>query len=481
MAFHHTAQGLASLGRRGDDTLLHINKDELAGLEALLGPVTTNPETGMPEAFQWWELAAGLVAGVATMGLGSLAAGAIEGGLAAAEAGAAAETVATAAPVAETVKDTAIAANTVKDAAIAANTAKDVATVANAAKDVAAAEPLLTSGEEALVQGIGQQTGQKAGEVVAQQAANQVASAAPQTFAEGASQGMADTASAWTNPANYNFANAAKYGPMAMTIGGAEVAAAEAPGQRKAAQAQAQGTADMWNQQIQSNMGVLGYKGDPGQFYVGPEGVLQGTTPKIFTGGFGMAEGGLAALGNVQGVPVQVKVPEQDADTVEHGLSSLGQQGFANGGYANTQPFNPQQFYPQSQIRSAQPYAAAGNTGVVNTLAHGPSFNRGGYAKGHFLDGPGDGMSDDIPANIDGAEPVKLADGEFIIPADVVSILGNGSSKAGSQVLQQGLAAIRKAGTGNSQQVKQDAGRLAFERVVKSAGKRKRANSKRSA
>jgi hypothetical protein len=302
----------------------------------------------------------------------------------------------------------------------------------------------------------------------------------PQTFAEGAAQGMADAASAWTNPANYTFANAAKYGPMAMTIGSAEVAAMEAPGQRRAAQKQAQDTADMWNEQIQNNMGVLGYKGDPGQFYVGQDGILQGTTPKIFTGGFGMAEGGLAVLGNVQGTPVQVRVPEQDADTVEHGLRSLGQQGFANGGYTNTQPFNPQQFHPQSQIPSAQPYGAAAPTSVIDTLHEGASFGRGGYAKGHFLDGPGDGMSDDIPANIDGAEPVKLADGEFIIPADVVSILGNGSSKAGAKVLQEGLAAIRQAGTGNHQQVKQDAGRMAFERVVKKAGK-KRANPKRTA
>ena len=178
---------------------------------------------------------------------------------------------------------------------------------------------------------------------------------------------------------------------------------------------------------------------------------------------------------------VQVRVPEQYADTVEQGVRSLGEpQGFANGGYANTQPFNPQQFYPQSQIRSAQPYGAAAGTRVLDTLSQGASFNRGGYAKGQFLDGPGDGMSDDIPANIDGAEPVKLADGEFIIPADVVSILGNGSSKAGAKVLHEGLAAIRQAGTGNTNQVKQDAGRMAFERVVKKAGK-KRAHSKRTA
>mgnify|MGYP003344547447 CR=1 FL=1 len=40
----HTAKGIAALGRNGDDTLLHVNKDELAGLQALLGPLTVNPK-----------------------------------------------------------------------------------------------------------------------------------------------------------------------------------------------------------------------------------------------------------------------------------------------------------------------------------------------------------------------------------------------------------------------------------------------------
>lgn len=481
MAFHHTAKGLAALGRHGDDTLLHVNKQELAGLQALLGPVSVNPETGLPEAFQWWELVAGLAAGALTMGAGSMIAGAIEGGLAAAEAGTAAAEVGTAATttaeaapiVTEGVKDTAIAAEAAKDVGTTAEAAKTAATAAEAAKTAAAADPMLTAGEVNTLQGVGQQTGQKVGEVVTQQAEQQAANAAeaaaPHGFMEGAQQGMADTASAWTNPSNYTFSNAAKYGPMAMTIGGAEVAAAEAPAQQEAAQKQAQGTADLWNQNIQNTMGALGYKGDPGQFYVGPNGVLQATTPKIFTSGFGTgrAEGGLIALGNVQGAPVQVNVPEEDAGSVEQGIRSLG---MAAGGYINLQPMG-ETTYPQALIPKAQPYAAASpqRREVV-----------GGFSDGGFLKGPGDGMSDDIPAHIDGAEPVKLADGEFIIPADVVSILGNGSSKAGAKVLQQGLAAIRHAGTGNSQQVKQDAGRMAFERVVKKAGK-KRANPKRSA
>jgi hypothetical protein len=76
-------------------------------------------------------------------------------------------------------------------------------------------------------------------------------------------------------------------------------------------------------------------------------------------------------------------------------------------------------------------------------------------AKGGYLDGAGDGMSDSIPATIEGKQPARLADGEFVVPADVVSHLGNGSSKAGSKRLYAMLDKVRKARTGRVKQGKQ--------------------------
>jgi len=76
-------------------------------------------------------------------------------------------------------------------------------------------------------------------------------------------------------------------------------------------------------------------------------------------------------------------------------------------------------------------------------------------AKGGYLDGAGDGMSDSIPGTIEGKQPARLADGEFVIPADVVSHLGNGSSKAGSQRLYSMLDKVRKARTGHTKQGKE--------------------------
>jgi hypothetical protein len=77
------------------------------------------------------------------------------------------------------------------------------------------------------------------------------------------------------------------------------------------------------------------------------------------------------------------------------------------------------------------------------------------YAKGGYLNGAGDGMSDSIPATIEGKQPARLADGEFVVPADVVSHLGNGSSKAGSKRLYAMLDKVRHARTGNKKQGKQ--------------------------
>lgn len=78
-----------------------------------------------------------------------------------------------------------------------------------------------------------------------------------------------------------------------------------------------------------------------------------------------------------------------------------------------------------------------------------------GFAKGGYLDGPGDGMSDSIPATIANKQPARLADGEFVVPADVVSHLGNGSTKAGAKRLYAMMDKVRQARTGTTKQGRQ--------------------------
>jgi hypothetical protein len=94
--------------------------------------------------------------------------------------------------------------------------------------------------------------------------------------------------------------------------------------------------------------------------------------------------------------------------------------------------------------------AAAKPLGNVEEMASG---GLGGYSDGgRMLKGPGDGMSDSIPGVIGGRQPARLADGEFVVPADVVSHLGNGSTDAGARKLYKMMDKIRKARTGRKKQ-----------------------------
>ena len=78
-----------------------------------------------------------------------------------------------------------------------------------------------------------------------------------------------------------------------------------------------------------------------------------------------------------------------------------------------------------------------------------------GLKSGRYLNGTTDGMGDKIAAKIDNKQPAALSHGEFVIPADVVSHLGNGNSEAGAQKLYDMMAKIRKARTGTPKQGKQ--------------------------
>jgi len=75
-----------------------------------------------------------------------------------------------------------------------------------------------------------------------------------------------------------------------------------------------------------------------------------------------------------------------------------------------------------------------------------------GLKRGKYLNGNSDCMADEVPARIDGRQEARLSDGEFVIPADVVSHLGNGNSDAGAKVLEQMMSRVRKERTGNKKQ-----------------------------
>jgi hypothetical protein len=85
--------------------------------------------------------------------------------------------------------------------------------------------------------------------------------------------------------------------------------------------------------------------------------------------------------------------------------------------------------------------------------ARGGLADLGSYSDGgRMLKGPGDGMSDSIPGVIGRKQPARLADGEFVVPADVVSHLGNGSTDAGAKRLYAMMDKVRQKRTGKKKQ-----------------------------
>jgi len=125
-------------------------------------------------------------------------------------------------------------------------------------------------------------------------------------------------------------------------------------------------------------------------------------------------------------------------------------------------------FRLSSDYRGVTPYAEGGITDLAaggydrqvgeepmypSNMARGGISDLGSYSDGgRMLRGPGDGMSDSIPASIAGKRPARLATEEFVVPADVVSHLGNGSSDAGAKQLYAMMDRVRKARTGRKSQ-----------------------------
>ena len=147
--------------------------------------------------------------------------------------------------------------------------------------------------------------------------------------------------------------------------------------------------------------------------------------------------------------PAGATAAREAAQTEAKGIAALAKPKAATPAAAATVPAATEQAtstdQPASKVIDLKPVSTA-------TLAHG---GVAALAQGRYLNGSSDGMADKIPANIEGKQPARLSHGEFVIPADVVSHLGNGNSEAGAQRLYDMMDKIRRARTGNSKQGKQ--------------------------
>lgn len=116
---------------------------------------------------------------------------------------------------------------------------------------------------------------------------------------------------------------------------------------------------------------------------------------------------------------------------------------YFNPSYTALSDEESQQLYP------GYPAAKAADGGMMGYATGGLSdahYNLGGYSDGgRLLRGPGDGVSDSIPAVIGKKQPARLADGEFVVPARIVSEIGNGSTEAGARKLYAMMDRIQTA------------------------------------
>ena len=403
--YHNTAKGLAALGRNGDSMLMHVNPHELAGLQRILGPISNNPDTGLPEAFAWGPIM-GIIGGLAgstvDLGLGA----AVSQPIADAMPGFLGETGSKIASVAGPALTSGLVNAGLNYAVGGKNAALGGFAQGAMMGGLGGLEANTLLGTEGSAQPMQQGTTQNLGfkTVNAQPSL-------PNSPVEKAIPPMSPTTLA-TTPSSPNFVGPTTTPPPAPTSTATPPPAAPPQG---------------FFDKVGSNLSTLGdkygnYEGmkSLASNYGSPaflaSMVGQGFTQNAYDAQrakeakqryalqdyttrqnannlansmygqgnsvYGMAAGGPLTLHSHGGYPVSMTIPGPEVDELKEmgGLPGLSTQlkGHATGGYVNTQPFTGHDFYPQSRISSAQPYAGSAPNSVVDTLSEGASFAEGG-------------------------------------------------------------------------------------------------------
>ena len=558
MALHSTAQGLATLGRHGDSVLVHMQPQEVAGLQALAKSqrtsLTFNPNTGMPEAFNLGNFFSSLLPTLAGVALAPATGGASLGltGMAATAApiiGGMATGALVAGAKGEDVLSGALMGglggygggnlgNSLSSLGGGVNPATSniqLSTLANGGGSAGIPTSALNSGitNTNSLMGLGGTASTAAPTQGVQLATNTmnlnpllsdqfatsltpelstaVAAGQPvSTIGSGAKGGfdsMLSGASKFASDPIGQFDAYKEAGGSAMQLGsslGLPILAGMQPEpyDYNAEERRRKAEEDKYRDPITGglnlspssglnlgvpNLNMQNYNvggpvnlnpsvgGGISDLYNRPEGA---TTQLLSNDGYGMGrldkltqQGSLAKAGDMfyaAGGPVSfadggdtgMNLDELPSLNVNTGMQSGGDMGNMPGGLLGALMKSNPAFASQIGMSgNAAPPKFAGLLGAMfkNNPELLKQFGIQGsqYAQGGYLNGAGDGMSDSIPATIEGKQPARLADGEFVVPADVVSHLGNGSSKAGSKKLYAMLDKVRHARTGNKKQGKQ--------------------------
>jgi hypothetical protein len=426
MSLHVAAQHLASKGRDGDSTLVHMSPGEVKGLQALAmahgGSLSINPDTGLVEA-SFLKRILPMVAGAGLMmipGVGPLAAAGMVGGF---------ETMRT---------------GDIGKGLMAGLGAYGGAGLAGSLSNAAASTAVDAS---------------------AQNLANQAIAEGSTTA--GMAEATRNTATPTLSSIGEGFSQVTK-SPEALGQFGKQnlmnIGAAAAPALNDAMTPKAPEVPGVAEEDPM-------YAGAPYKYRLSPN--FSGFTPRqpqpyYRPTGLGYAEGGnvmLAAGGSYDDEPMGDDVGMASggiAAYAEGGLPmkkmSLGDGIYRDtdddtaslGAYEAALKRMEKQYGAANLKAQAMPKSGIARLGQMKAMASG---GLGSYSDGgRMLKGPGDGMSDDIPAVIGNKQPARLADGEFVVPADVVSHLGNGSTDAGAKKLYSMMDKIRTARTGKKKQ-----------------------------
>ncbi len=434
MSLQLAAQHLESKGRGRDKKLVHVSPRELQGLQALAkakgGSLTTNPDTGLPEAGFLEDILPMLAMGAATYftagaatpmlmsaGLGSTSAGILAGAGAGALIGGGS------------------AALTGGDVGKSALTGGIGGALSGALGAYGGgAEPVTGTGinpNAGVSSGVG--VDPNAGLTQSTQVGTQALNLNPQTGSViDPLAGIQPQSGGAGVPASYGVSNTT---PVQATTYGARETAGSILNQPQASYSLApQAPAAPAAPAAQAPTADKGFFGD------------MSTAGKV-----GTVLGGTALLSALS---------NKDIPTTEEEKSRLAR---ISPNFRAQGPVQPNPYY--------RPVYAAGGGGIGDIMmAQGGAFDDegggdtpgmagggiaslGGYSDGgRMLKGPGDGMSDSIPAVIGRKQPARLADGEFVVPADVVSHLGNGSTDAGAKKLYSMMDKVRQARTGKKKQ-----------------------------
>jgi hypothetical protein len=496
MSIKHLAQGMKTFGRNGDSMLVHMTPKEVGGLQALAmaagGSLTTNPDTGLPEA-NFLEALLPTVLGIGLSmipGVGPLAAAGIVGG------------------------GTALATGDIEKGLMAGLGAYGGAGIGNT---------LSSMGAAAGAEGAALATAGSAADVSAATGANIAAptmanssTLIPPSGAIGPAQyaGSSGPLSNIGTGLGQAFQNPGQFGSQLMSNLGGPMGAAAAATPFLASFANNQDeyepvednsmvTPYTYSQDVNPNFGM------PGQpYYSNQTFTPQTPIPASDFGSF--KQGGIASLaeGGEPRYKTPVKTVDPSVTAYNRELMNRATQEYVNspqlGAFQSALPnqgnYNPEMGAAYQELQktraadnakiqpnkfgykydrvtggvikdeSNMPAPAVANNsfngfqdmmlygnfnggnnnnangGAIKEYAQGGISSLGGYSDGgQLLKGPGDGVSDDIPATIAGKQPARLANNEFVVPARIVSELGNGSTDAGAQALYKMMDRVQNA------------------------------------